>query len=68
MRGKKFSKSHKAKLRMKALSRDLIECEYCRAQHIKQMYVRWHGEKCKMNPNIKTDIKFKNGPDRDHKN
>jgi len=66
MRGKKFSKSHKEKLRAKALSRDLIECEHCNSKHIKQMYVRWHGEKCKMNPNLKsvTDLKEGNGRGR----
>lgn len=46
MRGKEFDDSHKAKLAERARNRSKIECPHCKAQVIKQMFVRWHGDKC----------------------
>ena len=48
MRGKEFDIQHKEKLSLKASSRSKVTCEHCQKEVIKQMYVRWHGEKCKV--------------------
>lgn len=46
MRGKDFDISHRQKLSLKARNREKITCLRCQKQVTKQMYVRWHGEKC----------------------
>jgi hypothetical protein len=47
MRDKEFDEEHKKKLSETAKNRPKIKCEFCGEEHIKQMYVRWHGDKCK---------------------
>jgi hypothetical protein len=47
MRGKEFSQEHKTKLSEIAKNRPKIVCEHCGKSVVKQMYVRFHGEKCK---------------------
>ena len=46
-RGKIFGSEHKNKLKEKARSRKKIQCPICGKYVIKQMYVRWHENKCK---------------------
>jgi ribosomal protein L37AE/L43A len=47
MRGKEFDIQHREKLSLKASNRSKVSCEHCNKEVVKQMYIRWHGKKCK---------------------
>jgi hypothetical protein len=46
-RGKSFDDNHKEKLSKAAKNRPRKTCPHCGKSVIKQMFIRWHGEKCK---------------------